>query len=73
MFGGKLKYYLLMHMVIFIWGFTGVLGKLLDQETVTVHTIVLYRMLIGSAAMGLVILFTKKKITMSAKTILQTP
>ena len=72
MFGGKLKYYLLMHMVIFIWGFTGVLGKLLDQETVAVHTIVFYRMLIGSAAMGLVILFARKKITMSAKTILQT-
>ena len=72
MLGGKLKYYLLMHLVIFIWGFTGVLGKLLDQENVPVHTIVFYRMLIGFIAIGVVIIVSRKKITMSPKTILQT-
>jgi len=72
MLGGKLKYYLLMHLVIFIWGFTGVLGKLLDQEDVPVHTIVFYRMLIGFMAMGVVIIVSRRKITMSPRTILQT-
>jgi len=72
MLKGKFKYYLLMHMVIFIWGFTGILGKMLDQENVPVHTIVFYRMLIGLVAIGLFMILSRRKITMSKKTILQT-
>jgi len=69
MFGGKLKYYLLMHMVIFIWGFTGVLGKLLDN--VPVHAIVFYRMLIGFLAIGVFMLIARKKFTLKGKSLLK--
>jgi drug/metabolite transporter (DMT)-like permease len=69
MFGGKLKYYLLMHMVIFIWGFTGVLGKLLDN--VPVHSIVFYRMLIGFLVIGVFMIIARKKITLRGKSLLK--
>ena len=72
MIKGKFKYYLLMHMVIFIWGFTGILGKILDNDGVPVHTIVFYRMLIGFAAIGLYMIISRRKITMTKKTIVQT-
>ncbi len=66
---GKLKYYLLMHLIILIWGFTGVIGKLLDD--VPVLTLVMYRMLIGGVGIGIFILLRRKPIRMARKTILQ--
>lgn len=58
-----------MHMVIFIWGFTGVIGKLLNE--VPVHSIVFYRMLIGFLAVGLFMLITRRKLKMKPKVVAQ--
>ena len=41
------KYYFLLHAVILIWGFTGVIGKHLDISGMESMPIVIYRMLIG--------------------------
>ena len=48
--------YLLLHFVILIWGFTGILGKVI---TVPYFSIVMYRM--GIAALGLFLFFLWKK------------
>lgn len=45
----KYQYHILMHVIIFIWGFTGILGKLIHLDPVV---IVWYRIII--AAVGLV-------------------
>ena len=38
----------LLHFIIIIWGFTGILGKIIDLTSIV---IVLYRMIIASAAL----------------------
>ncbi|MDX2359517.1 MAG: DMT family transporter [Crocinitomicaceae bacterium] len=45
----KYKHYLLLHAIIFIWGFTGILGHLIELEA---YTIVWYRVLIAAAALA---------------------
>jgi hypothetical protein len=40
----KYKYYILLHITIFIWGFTGILGKLIHLEAIN---IVWFRILIA--------------------------
>ena len=41
----KLKSYLHLHLIVFIWGFTAILGKLLTIDAVA---LVWYRMLLAS-------------------------
>ncbi|MFN8165200.1 MAG: DMT family transporter [Bacteroidia bacterium] len=49
--------YLKMHLAIFLWGFTGLLGKLIELDQVV---LVWYRMLISSAAILFILLYNKK-------------
>jgi len=58
----RLKYHILMHFIIFIWGFTGILGKLIQ---LTPEVIVWYRIII--AAIGLVFVLHFMKIPFKLK------
>ena len=55
----NLKSYLHLHVIVFIWGFTAVLGKLISLEALD---LVWYRMLFASVIMTFVVLFNKEKI-----------
>jgi drug/metabolite transporter (DMT)-like permease len=55
----NLRYFLLMHLIVFIWGFTGIVGKLINLEAIP---IVWYRVFIAAASLGLFMLFTKKSL-----------
>ena len=59
MLNDKLKNYLHLHIIVFIWGFTAVLGKLISLEALD---LVWYRMLFASVIMTFVVLFNKEKI-----------
>lgn len=50
---------LLLHVVILIWGFTGILGKVLTQALLP-EQLVWHRMLIGALSIGLAVIFLKK-------------
>lgn len=52
----KIKYHLLLHCIIFIWGFTGILGKLIHLESVY---IVWWRTLIAVIGLYLFLRFKK--------------
>ena len=54
------KYYFLLHSVILIWGFTGVIGKHLDFSGMESMPIVIYRMLIGWVTLMIFMLIIKK-------------
>ena len=53
----KLKSYITLHLIVFIWGFTAVLGALLSIDA---GAIVWYRMLLASGFLGLYIIYKKK-------------
>jgi drug/metabolite transporter (DMT)-like permease len=53
----KLKSYLNLHLIVFIWGFTAILGALI---TIKSDALVWYRMLFASVFLGLFIVFKKK-------------
>lgn len=53
----KYKYHLLLHIIVFTWGFTGILGKLIHLPALS---IVWYRLIIASLAL-LIYFFWKKK------------
>ena len=55
----NLKSYLHLHVIVFIWGFTAILGKLISLEALD---LVWYRMLFASAIMTVVVLFSKEKV-----------
>ncbi|MCH1479999.1 MAG: DMT family transporter [Crocinitomicaceae bacterium] len=55
----KYKYHLLLHFIIFLWGFTGILGKLIALEALY---IVWYRVGIASLVIFLFLLFKGKKL-----------
>lgn len=46
-----------MHTAIFLWGFTGLLGKLIDLNE---GMLVWYRLMISSVAIGIILFWTKK-------------
>ncbi|MBK7652908.1 MAG: EamA family transporter [Flammeovirgaceae bacterium] len=48
--------YLKLHFIVFLWGFTAVLGKLISIPSVEM---VLYRTLLAAVGMGVVMLFAK--------------
>ena len=54
----NLKSYLHLHVIVFIWGFTAILGKLISLEALD---LVWYRMLFFSFFMTFVVLFNKEK------------
>lgn len=58
----RLKEFLLLHGIVFLWGFTGIIGKLLHQES---FIIVWYRVLIAS--LGLLVYLWISKTSFSVK------
>lgn len=55
----NLKSYLHLHVIVFIWGFTAILGKLISLQALD---LVWYRMLFASAIMTFVVLLSKEKV-----------
>ena len=63
----KFKNYLHLHLIVFIWGFTAVLGKLISIDAMP---LVWYRMLIAASLVAVFILFKRYSIRVSTKTLL---
>ena len=64
----NLRYFLLMHLIVFIWGFTGIVGKLINLEAIP---IVWYRVFIAAFSLGVFMLVTKKSLRISFKEFLK--
>jgi drug/metabolite transporter (DMT)-like permease len=62
------KNQLLLHFIILIWGFTGVLGKLIETSS---DILVWYRMTIAFMSIAVFIYLSKEKFTVSAKNLLR--
>ena len=60
----KLKNYLQLHLIVFIWGFTAVLGKLI---TIDALPLVWYRMILATFLIGIYIFLKKISIKISLK------
>ena len=64
----NLRYFLLMHLIVFIWGFTGIIGKLIDLQAIP---IVWYRVFIAACSLGIFMVFTRKSFKLSRKEFVQ--
>ena len=64
----KLKSYLSLHFIVFIWGFTAILGALI---TITADALVWYRMLFASVFLSLFLVFKKKSFRIPIKSFLK--
>jgi len=62
--GEKAKYYILLHIIIFMWGFTGILGKLIPLDSIF---IVWYRVLIAFLVIGGLIIILKRPYKLNSK------
>lgn len=60
----KFKSYLNLHLIVFIWGFTAILGALI---TITADAIVWYRMLLAAVFLSAFIVFKKKSFRIPGK------
>lgn len=60
----KYKHHLLLHLIIFIWGFTGILGKLISLDAIS---IVWYRVLIAFLSLGVGMYFLRKNFRLPSK------
>ncbi len=54
----RFKYYLLLHLIVIAYGFTGILGKLIALDF---YRLVFFRMLIAGLSLGAFLLLRKKK------------
>ena len=54
----RLKYQFVLHIIIFIWGFTAILGKLIEADA---FILVWYRVLIAFISLFLFLLLLKRK------------
>jgi len=66
------KHYLLLHFIIIIWGFTGVIGKELAYSGMDSIPIVIIRMLIGWSTLLIYMLCTGKSFYIDKKGLVQT-
>ena len=66
------KYYFLLHSVILIWGFTGVIGKHLDFSGMESMPIVIYRMLIGWVTLMIFMLIIGRPLKLDNKGLYKT-
>jgi drug/metabolite transporter (DMT)-like permease len=64
----KLKHYLHLHFIVFIWGFTAILGALISIESIP---LVWYRMLLAVIFIALYFLWKKKRVRMDKKALLK--
>jgi len=62
------KDYLNLHFVVFLWGFTAILGKLIS---VNADVMVLYRTLLAALGMGALMIFRKEKFGVSSSDLLK--
>jgi len=53
----KYKFHILLHVIIFMWGFTGILGKLIHLDA---YYLVWHRVLIALVALGVALAFMRK-------------
>lgn len=60
--------YFKLHFIVFLWGFSGILGKLV---AIPAYEMVFYRTLLSALGIGLVMLFVHEKFLVSAKQFLQ--
>lgn len=68
MFKGINKHYLLLHFIVFIWGFSPILGRFITADA---YSLVWYRILLTVSVMFLYIKIAKINYTIDRKTILQ--
>lgn len=64
----NLKSYLNLHLIVFIWGFTAILGALI---TITADALVWYRMLFAGVFLAFFIAFKKKSFKISPRALLK--
>lgn len=65
---GQPKHYFLLHIVVLIWGFTAILGLLISIPAVE---IVMYRTLLASVSLGVLLYLWKKPIRLKTRPMLQ--
>ncbi len=61
----KNKNLLLLHFIVFIWGWSPILGKLLNIENVIAYQLVWFRMLLTIATIAVYLIVTKRNIKVS--------
>src|SRR5690606_30667617 len=64
MLNAKLKNYLLFHLIVFIWGFTAILGALISLDAIP---LVWFRMLLAAVFIGIYVAFKRLNIRVSKK------
>lgn len=64
----KFNHYLQLHFIVFIWGFTAILGALISIEAIP---LVWYRMLLAVLFIGMYFLITKKSFQIQKKSIVK--
>lgn len=67
----KNKDLLLLHLLVFIWGWSPILGKLLNIEGVVAYQLVWFRFLITIISIGVYIIITRQSVRLPKKDILQ--
>ena len=65
----KYKNHLILHFTILIWGFTGIIGKILGLSGLSTSEVVFWRMLIAWTTLLLYLLIKKQRIIVSRKTL----
>lgn len=63
----KYKYHIVMHLIVLLWGFTGILGKVINLDAIP---LVWYRVLIAGAVIGIIMLITKRSFKIADKKVL---
>jgi len=58
----------LLHLIVFIWGFTAILGALISLDSIP---LVWYRMILATAFIGVYLLFKKQSLKVDSKTLLK--
>src|SRR6218665_1448159 len=67
----KNKNLLLLHFIVFIWGWSPILGKLINIENVFAYQLVWFRMLITVITVALYLFITKTNIRIASKDVLK--
>ena len=65
----KYKNHLILHFTILIWGFTGIIGKILGLSGLSTSEVVFWRMLIAWTTLLIYLLIKKQRIIVSKKTL----
>jgi drug/metabolite transporter (DMT)-like permease len=60
---GKFQYHILLHLIILMWGFTGILGKIISLDPLP---IVWYRVLIAVVSLGLILPLLKRSLKLNS-------